>query len=184
VTDPVIQPLQIARALVARLGVLIEESKERARGHLDVGQLELRIGEAQQMYPEIWRHLDTAAAILRERGVDVVAYEKLRAKEAGILGVTDVVATNDLDWGSLAGGSLRAERVKSATFNVEGRNRAQRGCGALMRACPDIDWGALDRADAAQIAAAGSLTATRWLPLAIGLAVVGAAIGIAVLVHG
>ncbi len=180
--DPVITSIQVARVAVSRLGVLAS-SAVQARGEADIDALELRIGEAQQLYPEIWRHLDEARTALHARGSDIAAYDRLRAAEAGVLGVTDMVATRDLDWGALAQGSVSLERVKSARFNVEGHARARAACEALAAACPDIDWDALDRADAEQIAAFGSLTARRWWTIAIACAIVGAAVAIALALH-
>src|SRR5689334_20048474 len=49
-------------------------------------ELSLRIGEVQQLYPEIWRHLDEACSAFADRGIDVSAYDRIRATEGIALG--------------------------------------------------------------------------------------------------
>ena len=53
---PAVRSIRIATTLNDRFGTIIRE----AATNQTVAEFELKIGEAQQIYPEIWRHLDTA----------------------------------------------------------------------------------------------------------------------------
>ena len=55
-------------------------------------------GEAQQIYPEIWRHLDDARRALKAAGRDTAAFDHLRKHELVQVGVTDVESSVHLDW--------------------------------------------------------------------------------------
>jgi hypothetical protein len=138
----------------------------------DLGELELAIGEAQQIYPEIWRHLDEARTALVDMGRDVSAFDALRAQELGHLGVTQVEAETKLDYTALMVGALRIHTVKTATFNRAGYQRAVGACRALMDVMPEVDFKALARAEDRQIAAIGSLHASKWLGIGKSLAIV------------
>src|ERR1044071_1810225 len=56
--DPVVRSIRIAATLNDRFGALLKE----AASYQKVAEFELKIGEAQQIYPEIWRHFDEARA--------------------------------------------------------------------------------------------------------------------------
>jgi hypothetical protein len=121
--------------------------------------LSLRIGEVQQIYPEIWRHLDDARAVLAKRGIDVAAYDQIRAAEGTALG-----AAVDVKHESHGYGQYGADQTtKNANFNKEGYARARQAADALMRATPDIPWAAIAKAEAEDpnIAAFTSSTKTK-----------------------
>src|SRR3954454_13712429 len=115
-TDPV-QSIRVADALAQRFRALLQS------GAATASELELAIGESQQIYPEIWRHLDEARTVLAARGVDVSAYDYLRQHEQGHLGVTGVDVSANLGVSAgilLATGVLMNTTTKSATFNNAG----------------------------------------------------------------
>src|SRR5690242_1144143 len=93
--DPAVRSVRVAVALCERFVELLKGpsrvTAHKQRGALlgvsgDEEALSLRIGEAQQVYPEIWRHLDEARAAFAARGIDVAAYDQLRAAEGQALG--------------------------------------------------------------------------------------------------
>lgn len=154
-SDPAVRSVRIAVTLNDRFAAIMRAPLTQAHG---VSELELRIGEAQQIYPEIWTHLDEARATLAGRGATTAAYDAVRATEPkGSLGVSRVeVEGYATTWsGHMLG--IHDEQVKSAHFNLEGHRRANQAVKALMDAQPEVDWNALERAENAEIAAAGSL---------------------------
>lgn len=154
--DPAVQSIRVAAALHERFGELLRSP----RLEQSIAELELRIGEAQQLYPEIWRHLDDARATLAGRGVNVAAFDEIRASEPrGSLGVVDVDVKQDV---SIGFGGVELSESKSATFNLAGYARARGALAAIKAAMPEIDWAALARAEAQELAAIGSLTF--WTP--------------------
>lgn len=169
--DPAVRSIRIASTLSERF-------REIMNGPLlpaGVSDLELRIGEAQQIYPEVWTHLDEARAALAARGVDTKTYDMTRALEPkGALGVSRVDVTGYSSSATTALLGIEDQTVKSAQFNIEGHRRQGIAIRALMDAMPEVDWKALERAEAAEIAAAGSLgpvspkSALRWLVIGGG----------------
>src|SRR4051812_39386132 len=82
--DPAARSVRIAVALSERFAELLKgpstvtvRKKSGAMFGLSGNQdeMSLRIGEAQQLYPEIWRHLDDARAAFAARGLDVSGYD-------------------------------------------------------------------------------------------------------------
>jgi hypothetical protein len=169
VTDPV-RSIRVASNLAERFKALVRAgSSVMGQGTDD---LELRIGEAQQIYPEIWRHLDEARTALVAQGRDVAAFDELRRKELVTLGVTDIDSRTEINYAALMVGRLQYTQVKSATFNVTGYSRALAACKALMSAMPEVDFAALARAEDQEIANAGSLHSGKWIGIAKWLAIV------------
>jgi hypothetical protein len=160
-----VRSIRIARTLADRFRVLL------ANRSSDFGELELAIGEAQQIYPVFGRHLDEARTALIDMGRDVSAFDALRAQELGHLGVTQVEAETKIDYTALMVGALRIHTVKKATFNLAGYQRAAGACRALMNVMPEVDFKALARAEDRQIAAIGSLHAGKWLGIGKWLAI-------------
>jgi hypothetical protein len=164
--DPAVRSVRVALALCDRFAELLKGPTtvraHKQRGALvgvsgDQEGLSMRIGEAQQLYPEIWTHLDEARTVFASRGTDVNAYDFLRDQEGTSLG-----ANVDLHHKSHGYGSHGIdETVKSATFNVEGLTRARQACKALMTATPDIDWAAIAAAEGSDPAAADFARSTR-----------------------
>jgi hypothetical protein len=168
--DPV-QSIRIAANLAERFKALVKPPN--ALTGSTVAELELRIGEAQQTYPEIWRHLDDAHKELVVRGVDVSAFDELRRGELATLGVTDIDSRTEINYIALMAGRLRYTQVKTATFNVAGYQRAVAACKALMSAMPEVDWVALAKAEDQEIRAAGSLQTGVWIGIAKWVAIAG-----------
>lgn len=164
--DPAVRSIRVAVALSERFAELLKGpavvSAHKKSGALfgvsgNEEALSLRIGEAQQLYPEIWRHLDDARAVMAERGADVSAYDRIRTDEGAVLG-----AAVDVDRSSHGVGQHRVHhQVKSANFNREGHARACSASAALMKAAPKIDWAAIERAEVADPAIAEFQRATR-----------------------
>jgi len=166
--DPIVRSIRIATTLNERFRAILKE----ADAPQTVAEFELKIGEAQQLYPEIWRHLDEARAALGQRGVGAPDYDALRATEhPGQLAVGDIESSEGINPLALAVGQLQYVQTKTATFNHAGQVKAQHACAALMQAMPEIDWPALARAEDAEIAAMGSLSSSKWRQLAIAVAV-------------
>lgn len=164
--DPAVRSVRVAVALCDRFAELLkgptQVSARKQHGALfgvsgNDGDLSLRIGEAQQLYPEIWRHLDDARAAFAAREIDVARYDQLRAAEGLALGADVDVKHARHGYGEYA----VDETVKSATFNREGLARARQACDALVRATPQIDWAAIARAESQDPAVAAFGRATR-----------------------
>ncbi|HEY5928400.1 MAG TPA: hypothetical protein VIV11_42230 [Kofleriaceae bacterium] len=140
---------------------------------MKASELELVIGEAQQLYPEIWRHLDDARAALAGQDRDLVAFDMLRRDEAAQFGIIDIDVTG----------------VKTATFNTAGYDRARDACELLVRAMPEVDWAEVVRIEAGKHAYLPPATALSGQPERrfLGhakLIVIGAALlGLAIIVY-
>jgi hypothetical protein len=162
--DPVVRSIRIATTLNDRFGAIVRE----ANAHQTVAEFELKIGEAQQIYPEIWRHLDEARAALGKREIPVAHYDELRATERpGQQAVDNIQHAEGVNPLALAfGGALHVE-MKTASFNREGHVKARQACNALMEAMPEVDWRALVREEEAEIAAMGSLDSSKWRQLVV-----------------
>jgi hypothetical protein len=170
--DPVVRSIRIATTLNERFGAILRDA---ASDH-KVDEFELKIGEAQQIYPEIWRHLDEARAALGQRGLMVPSYDALRATERpGQLAVDNIEHTEGINPLALVLGELPYFETKTATFNQEGHAKARRACDALMQAMPEVNWPAVVRDEEAEIAAMGSLSTAKWRSVAVVTAVVLAA---------
>jgi hypothetical protein len=172
-----VRSIRIAHTLIERYLVLARMQPQSSAA------MELQIGEAQQIYPEIWRHLDVARRALVADGRDVTQFDAYRKSELIELGVTDIDFSRELDIAALMLGRIRERTVKSATFNVGGAQRAASAMGALMARMPEVDFAALERAEEKEIAAAGSLHAGKWVGIAKWLVAAAAVIGVAVLIH-
>lgn len=192
-SDPAVRHIQIASALVDRLGELLRP--QRGAGVLTVlgggdvvsDALELKLGEAQQISPEIWRHLDDARGLLAKRGVDLAGYDELRSlQSAALLATSNIDVQRKLDHFGLLHGSIRVITTKTVTWDAGNLTSAIAACALMKRVMPETDWEALDRADREHIASVGSLRAKRWKSIASGLGVAvvlaGATIGIRALV--
>lgn len=180
VDDPAVRSLRVAVALCDRFAELLKGPQAvtaTKQGRAIVGvsgnqdDLSLRIGEVQQIYPEIWRHLDDARAAFAARGVNVSAFDEIRAGEGVALGAAvDVKHTR---YG--AGPYTADEVVKTANFNRAGYTRAIKASKALMDATPEIDWKAIAKAEAddPNIAAfTRSTTTKRWVMIGLLAAVI------------
>src|SRR2546423_7627341 len=139
IDDPAVRSTRVAVALCDRFAELLkgpsQVSARKQQGALvgfggNQDDLSLRIGEAQQLYPEIWRHLDDARAAFAKRGVDVTAYDALRAQEGQGIGA-DVDVKHSVRG---VGQHAIQEQTKSANFNAAGLGRARKACDALMQA--------------------------------------------------
>jgi hypothetical protein len=122
--DPV-QSIRVAAILVERLGVL---GKPR---EMKESELELVIGEAQQVYPAVWSHFDDARTALVAMGRDVAAFDQLRRAE-----------------GTQLAFDINVYGMKTATFNTAGYERARIAVKLLMRAMPEVDWAQVARDEA------------------------------------
>jgi hypothetical protein len=163
--EDAVRSLRVASTLLDRYRALT------ATHALSSDELELIVGEAQQIYPEIWRHLGDARKSLTALGRDVSAFDAVRRSELVELGVTDIDIHSELDVASLLVGRYRETVVKTVTFNAAGYSRARQGATALMAAMPEVDFAALARAEDAEIKAAGSLQASKWRNVAIAAVV-------------
>ena len=151
--DPAVRSVRVAVALSERFAELLKGpasvSARKQRGALvgvsgNEGDLSLRIGEAQQLYPEIWRHLDDARAAFAAAGIDVGGYDRIRAAEGQALGADVDITHSTRGYGQHA----IEQNVKSANFNRAGLARAQQAVAALVQATPQIDWAGIARAEA------------------------------------
>lgn len=116
----------------------------------DLNTVELRIGQAQQLYPELWRHLDEARALLAERGRDVSRFDVVRAAEGQVLIgavaerrehrvvqdalIDELLKQEDVTLEDVVVGEvLRGLTIdiQAARFNIEGFHRAAAATHAL-----------------------------------------------------
>ena len=170
-----VQSVRVAMALCERFAELLKGPAQVRSARQDGAMfgvsgneeaLSLRIGEAQQLYPEIWRHLDDARTAFAARGIDVAIYDHLRGAEGLAIGAAVDVDQHRYHTGR---GAL-VENVKSANFNQAGLHRARQAAQALMNATPNIDWAGIARAeddDPAAAAFARSARNKRYLRFAM-----------------
>lgn len=162
-----VRSLRVAVALNDRFGEIA-----RPKNYSNPEVLENMLGEADQIYPSIWSNLDDAHGHLGQLGIKVPEYAPLRATPAAHhAGVLEVDVKNE----------ALGDREKTAYMNAEGHATALAAIAALKAALPDVDWDSLDRADAREIAAVGSLRMARWKVIvlaAIGVAVLGVVFGV------
>jgi hypothetical protein len=156
--------IQIARTLMDRYAELVRQGDGGllGLGTRNVDNMELIIGEASQIYPEIWSNLDAAYAALQKRGVDVPQYPALRgsgSNGSGILGV---------DVRSVGLGYNRSVE-KTAAFDAAGNARARQASDVLRRAMPTVDWTDLDQKDAALMAEAARLGPSKASKVIVGV---------------
>jgi len=192
--DPAVRSVRVATALCDRFAELLkgpaQVTASKQQGALfgisgNEGDLSLRIGEAQQLYPEIWRHLDDARAVFAKRAgvldAGLADYDRLRADEGQGLGAAVEVSHQVRG----AGRHAVESTTKAANFNTAGLQRARDACQALVRATPQIDWAAVARAeeDPAIAAFARSAKSKRWLWFAVLLCVIAAPFGIVLYLH-
>ncbi|MCX5745256.1 MAG: hypothetical protein NT062_22495 [Proteobacteria bacterium] len=156
-SDPPVRSVRVAMALTERFRELVSGP---ATGNPQ--DMSIRIGEAQQLFPEIWTHLDEARKGFAARGRDCAAYDAIRVHEQGVLGVTNLDLVT-------VGYGRNEHQIRVAEFNTGGYQRAREAAGALMRAVPEVDWGAIAQAEDAELASIGSLTNGKWIALAIAI---------------
>jgi hypothetical protein len=153
-----VRAIRVAVALNEQYGVIV-----RPKNYSDPDELSRVIGEARQLFPAIWSNLDHARDALLRHGREVGRYDEIRSQAAVAAGgVLDVMAKDADDLVHLTGGV-----AKSARLNREGHTAATEACDVLRGALPQVDWAALDRAEAEEIAAAGSLRPGRWKAVVI-----------------
>lgn len=155
------------------------------------------VGEAQSLYPELWAATDRARATLRDRGVDVAAYDIVRERQpASMLGVdiklrgrsqaADVAATVAFLTGGVSGvvlggaidvaGSIGA---KQGEANRSGLRDARAAIDALKAAMPEVAWQRVQHQEAVRAAdAIDDLAIAKSRKVVISLVVV-AALGLA-----
>jgi hypothetical protein len=179
-TDPAVRSIMIAETLLDRLAELIKPRRSTAlKGllapELASDDLDLRLGEAQQITPEIWRHLDTARDAMAARGLRVAGYDEIRTiRDPSMLAATDIHVERKLDTLGLLLGDLRIVTSKSVKWDARTIMTAIAGVGILKVNLPDVDWAALERERDAEIASVGSLRTARWKTTAkwaVGVAV-------------
>jgi hypothetical protein len=165
--DPV-QSVGVATALALRYRAIAE-----AESH---SELEVTIGEARQIYPEMWRHLDEARIALGERGVDCTRYDNVRRQELHSIGV-DVGTTVGVEFYAY-GLKVGELYKKTASFDLDGAHRALEAIATLRQLMPDVDWAARARENDRLIREAGSLKAGTWIGIA---KIAGAGVAIALI---
>ena len=166
--------IQVASALLERVNVLMRAGT--ASGPQAVSELELRIGEAQQTMPEIWNHLGDARNAIAATHGDVSEFDALRGNLRSQLASTEIEGETRLGWNG------RSETIKTVKWDMEGFRRAVAARDALRRLRSDIDWVGLERQQDAELAAAGSLTDTRWVNLAKLAGLLAAAVAVVYLI--
>jgi hypothetical protein len=172
VPDPV-QSIRVASALLGRFPGLMKQASATE------SEMELAIGEANQLYPEIWRHMDEARAVIAHDH-DTSPYDALRRTVLAEMGITSI-GYQSVDWTTKYGAVLATTFRKVAGFDYEGYQRAQNACRALMNAMPEVDWNALARDDVRAIAEAGSLQSAKVKTIA---KVVGGLAALAAVTYG
>jgi hypothetical protein len=81
--DPAVDAVLTAETLYGQFTALLPRLTSTMPADVSVA-----MGEAQALYPELWAQLDRARSLLRERGIDVPAYDEARERQpAAMLGV-------------------------------------------------------------------------------------------------
>lgn len=153
------------------------------------------MGEAQNLYPELWAALDRGRAVLRERGVEVPAYDEARARQPAAMlgfqvnledrshyaaastlavfmfgGPVGVAAGSAIDIAGLLG-------AKHGETNKSGLRDARTAIDALKAAMPEVDWKTVHQTETRAAASAlDGLARARHKKLLIGLAGLAAAV--------
>lgn len=179
-SDPVVRSIQIAEALLGRLAEILRPTRNIAgllAPELAADALDLKLGEAQQITPELWRHLDEARNALEKRGnANLQTYDDLRKLTVpGDQAVAHIEVKRKLDLLGLVQGELKIVKSKSVTWDSRNLVTAILAIATLQGQMPEVDWKELERQQNAEIAAAGSLRQDRMR------AVKKAAIGVALL---
>jgi hypothetical protein len=170
--DSTVQSIQVASALIERVAVLMRPDnslRHALGGHTDIGEMELRLGEAQQTMPEIWNHLGEARNAIAATGVDVGAYDQIRGQLRTQLASTDIEVKQNYGWDG------SREIVKTVKWDVDGLHRAIAARDVLRRLRPEVDWVGMERQQAQELAAIGGLGGAKWVGLvkvSVALAVV------------
>jgi hypothetical protein len=133
-----VRAIRMAAALNDRYGAII-----RSRTYRDANALSIALGEANQLYPEIWVLLDEARRALADRDIDVSLYDAVRTSPAA-----RAPAVLDMDTGFAA---IVSGGDRTAMLNRAGHLAATEACSLLRAAMPQVDWEALDRAEAASL---------------------------------
>jgi hypothetical protein len=154
VDDPVVRSTRVAVALCDRFAELTKGptvvTAHKGRGAL-IGvkgndeEFSLRVNEANQIYPDIWSHLDDARKALAARGVDVTAFDTIREKERQLQPTGVRVDMNYQQFGDPTYGM--EQTVKKANFNTDGLARARGAIQVIMNATPLINWAAIAKAE-------------------------------------
>jgi len=171
VLPPHVRAVRVVVALTERFG----ELTRKTFGAPDA--MSLVIGEAEQIYPEIWSQLDLARKAFAEMGCDTKEFDTIRAYEPrGSLGILDmrlVVRRDRL-------GFDNDHQYREVVWNHDGHTRAVQAAGALMRAAPDVDWALIAKAeDEAQRNIEkefGSISSKAWIPVVVIVVAILAAI--------
>ena len=148
-TCDAIRSIRVAATLNKRYGEIIKK-----QSYTQVEDLENAVGEAEQIYPEIWSHLDNAQAALKQEGIEVPRYDQVREQVYGAA-ITKVDVNESVQ---LLGGGVR----KSVSLNHDGHHQALAADEILRTMLPDVDWAGMDRAEAAEIAAIGDIRPAAW----------------------
>lgn len=188
--DPATDAVLIGETLLGQFHELIPRLTS-----LSPADVSVAMGEAQSLYPELWATLDRARALLRERGVDVPAYDEARARQpAAMLGVqvhtrerselADAAAMTMFLFGGVSGlvagtaidvvGSLGAKKGEA---NRSGLKDARAAIDALRVAMPEVDWKAIRKHEAREAAVVlDDMGRARTKKLLLGLAGVAVAV--------
>ena len=148
-TCDAIRSIRVAATLNKRYGEIIKK-----QSYSQVEDLENAVGEAEQIYPEIWSQLDNARAALVQEGHAVPRYDHLRAQVYGAA-ITNVDVNESVQ---LLGGGVH----KTVSLNHDGHHQAFAADEVLRSVLPDVDWVGMDRAEAAEIAAMGDIRPAAW----------------------
>jgi hypothetical protein len=155
------------------------------------------VGEAQALYPELWSALDRARGVLRERGIDVPAYDEARVRQpASMLGVNvkmrdrseagEVATTVAFLLGGVTGAVVAGAvdvasslGAKEGQANRSGLADARTALAALHAAMPNVPWEKVRRQEAHATAdALEDLAIAKSRKVVLGLVVV-AVLGLA-----
>ncbi|HTL34931.1 MAG TPA: hypothetical protein VL326_17500, partial [Kofleriaceae bacterium] len=154
IADPAVRSVRVAVALCDRFDELMKgptvitaHKTRRAlvgvKGNDD--EFSLRVNQAQQIYPEIWSHLDDARKGFAARGIDMTGYDVLRENERQFVGTGAGIDMKYTEYGDPRYGYQQTE--KRANFNTGGLQRARLAIQALQKATSDIDWAGIAKAE-------------------------------------
>ncbi|MFT3696129.1 MAG: hypothetical protein QM831_23525 [Kofleriaceae bacterium] len=155
--DATVRSIQVASALLDRVAVLMGDGQVGARvGGTKADEMDLRIGEAQQTMPEVWAHLGEARDAIAASGGDVAAYDAIRATVTSDKASQDVSESIHKKWNG------KTETVKAVTWDRESFDKAKAARDVLRKLRADVDWAAIEREEAAELAAVGGLRGPTW----------------------
>ena len=152
--DPAVDAILTAETLFVQFLGLVPRLKS-----LLPADVSIAMGEARNLYPELWAALDRGRTALRERGVDVPVYDETRRRQPAAMDGFQVHNNERNELGNVEttavlvffgglGATIHSLGAKQGEANTSGLKDARTALDALQNAMPDADWKSLRHTEA------------------------------------